>query len=124
MSGETVAILGGAVVVVVGGGLRVVVVGRVVVVVGRVVVVVGGVVVVRGIDVVVELPGSLNSQLAVHEAGTSRAAKATPTRVERESVPLGSGLARLLNQRPAKFRSGTTKLPSSLCVRQPRSGPP
>jgi hypothetical protein len=115
-SGETVAILGGAVVVVVGGGLLVVVVGRVVVVVGRVVVVVGGVVVVCGIDVVVEL--------AAHEAGTSRAAKATPTRVERESVPLGSGLARLLNQRPAKFRSGTTRLPSSLCVRQPQSGPP
>jgi hypothetical protein len=116
-SGETVAILGGAVVVVVGGGLLVVVVGRVVVVVGLVVVVVGGVVVVRGLDVVVEL-------LAVHEAGTSRAAKATPTRVERESVPPGSGLARLLNQRPAKFSSGTTKLPSSLCVRPPRSGPP
>jgi len=116
-SGETVAISGGAVVVVVGGGLLVVVV-------ERVVVVVSGVVVVRGIDVVVELPGSLNSPLAVHEAGTSRAAKAIPTRVERESVPLGSGLARLLNQRPAMFRSGTTKLPSSLCVRQPRSGPP
>jgi hypothetical protein len=116
-SGETVAIL-------VGGGLLVVVVGRVVVVIGRVVVVVGRVVVVRGIDVVVELPGSLNCELAEHEAGTSTAAKATPTRVERESVPPESGLARLLNQRPAKFRSGTTKLPSSLCVRQPRSGPP
>jgi hypothetical protein len=101
-------------------GAVVVVVGRVVVVVGRVVVVVGRVVVGR-CDVVVERPGgSLTSQLAVHEASISTAVRTTPTRVERESVPLGRGVARLLNQRPDRFRSSTTKLPSSLCVRQPR----
>jgi hypothetical protein len=117
-----VVVVGGAVVVVV---IVVVVAGAVVTVVRRVVVVVGRVVVGRcGVDVVVERPGSLTSQLAVHEASTSTAVRATPTRVERESVPLGPGAARLLNQRPDRFRSSTTKLPRSLCVRQPRYEPP
>jgi len=103
--------------VVVVGGLLVVVVGRVAVVVGRAVVVVRVVLGRRGVDVVVERPEvSLISQPVVHEVSTSTTVRATPTRVERESVPLGPAVAPLLNQRRDIFRSSTTKLPRNLGV--------